>query len=1024
MKSVSLVFVLCLAFLLQAAIGMAAAEPRQLMSAERAGESVLHSGHGDGAKVAGDTLVLMGPWGSGAAWNGQFEDAVGEPAWGGWTSRDLTQRQETYWTVNAADLGAPAALSAWCGDASILPCDPEDPTGGYGNNWHEVIEYRLAISNADSATVVQVTGDLEYSLEPGYDWLGLAVWREGEYVPVVVRSWDDMGNVAANETVTYLPGEYRDGNQIVIQFQVFTDAAFSDADCRYATSGAARLDNLTVTVTNAGQETVSVTDFQDGTFGDWTVVPPVSVGDFAHLWVALHDQDPCRENSSTQLAFVDDGTVVPGTGGTVCQNFCYGPTGFSVNTRGGLLGPEADLDNAVFSPILTWPGDSWDGCQIAFDWYLHELNSGGSGPIYAEWAVRSTASAVAADIENAAWVDRNWSYTGSGAYTRYEDDVSDLVVASPRYVQLRLRVFEPAGVWPGEGDDSTPAPYFDNVRMSAFRKQGPAMAARTVDLANDSFPASGMLDAVDLGANSVRFDMGVDISPDLHLSNDPGDSVVISLRTTRVGAGLTGPPALHYNLIPNPMFDPWRSSGLPNQGQVPTTTPLVPGVPFSGKLAFDLPDSGFLFPGDVLRYFIVAVDEVDGVMATSLMPADTTGFSAPVTTDPLVYAPDFTVRALPSVSPDPVIPDSFVAPGLLVWNDDGSALGWSRWTQALTQLGLKLGVDYDIYATNGAANGAGNGLGGRAAVAQLALYDVMAYTSGTQSNFTLSNGDPFADHSDDLGLLQAWLDLGSRNLFLSGDNLALDLATTGSASLEFMQNVMGLNLHNWSLRSLIGNQVAPVVAALPGNAVVPDASQWLAYGSCDFLNNFDAVSPAGAALSLAEFTGSGGQTGAYSYSAATLNLLPVNSGRVISLPYDLQFVTTVPGGTKAAAPLTARAELLGNILNFLGYDLGAGSGPTDVPGVAPFAVANYPNPFNPRTTIHYQLPQSGHLTLKIFDLRGHCVRTLVDAPTPAGPGQVIWQGQNDQGIPVASGTYFYQAQYDNQAKTGKMSLLK
>ena len=142
------------------------------------------------------------------------------------------------------------------------------------------------------------------------------------------------------------------------------------------------------------------------------------------------------------------------------------------------------------------------------------------------------------------------------------------------------------------------------------------------------------------------------------------------------------------------------------------------------------------------------------------------------------------------------------------------------------------------------------------------------------------------------------------------------------------------------------------------------------------------------------------------------------------MPYDLQFVVSAPESGKASAPLTARARLLGDVLTFLGYDLGAGSGPTDVPIAQQFSVSNFPNPFNPRTTINYHLPKSGHLTLKIFDLRGHCIRTLIDTPMPAGSGQVLWQGQNDQGAPVASGTYFYQAHYENQKQTAKMLLLK
>ena len=993
----------------------------RVQAAAGAVASVLHGGPAAGGKAAGDTLVLLGPWSSGAVLNGEFESAAGEPDWNGWTSVDLTRRPETHWQITAADPGAPTALAAWCGDAAIPSCGPGDPPGGYGNNWHDVIEYRLAVSEPDSASLVTVTALASYDLEPGYDWLGLAVWRSGQYTPTVVRTWDGIGSGLITESLTLLPGEYRPGGEVVVQFQVFTDEGYSDADCNYPSTGAARLDDITVAIVNAGVTTTSFTDFQAGTWGDWVVTRPVSVGDFAGLWTGLRELDPCVQNPGVQVAFVDDGLVVPGTDGQFCRTWCYGPGAHVVNTEGGLLGPDADLQNAVLSPVIAWPGGQWDGCRLAFDWYLHETAGGASGPIYARWAVRSTASADPSEIAAAPWRDRNWSYTGNGVYARYEDDVTDLLVPGVQHVQVRLMAYEPEGWWFGEGEDATPAPYFDNVRVSALHRRGPALAARAVDLANDGFPASGGIDTDAPASLAVRFDMAANISPDLHLHNDPGDSIAVRLRTSRAGAGLTDAPALHYNLIANPAFDAWRTSGLPLRGQVATMTPVTIGAPYDGMVAFDLPDSGFLFPGDVLRYFISATDAAGGVSETSLLPADTTGFATPVAGDLLTYDPNFTVRGLPSLRPDPQAPGQFTAPPILVWNDDGTGTGWSRWAQSLAQLGLAPGVDFDIFLTHGAESGGGNGLGGRAAASQLAPYDVMLYGAGMRFNYTLSDGNPYHDSSDDTGLLRAWLDLGDRGLLLTGDNLGSDLEDSSEITRAFLAEVMGVQLVSWRLEPLVAGQYAPGVAALTGTGIVPDEAAWTAYGSCPVPNNFDAVVPVAPAWRFAEFSEPYGRTGFYPYAAGTVHDLATSGSRVISLPYDLQFVTSP---AKAAGPLTARAALLSDLLAALGAGAGSAPAAVDLPATASLTAASHPNPFNPLTTINYNLPRAGHLLLQIYDLRGSLVSTLIDEPRPAGPSQATWNGTTSAGHPAASGTYFYKLRLGDTSLTRKLTLLK
>ncbi len=92
--------------------------------------------------------------------------------------------------------------------------------------------------------------------------------------------------------------------------------------------------------------------------------------------------------------------------------------------------------------------------------------------------------------------------------------------------------------------------------------------------------------------------------------------------------------------------------------------------------------------------------------------------------------------------------------------------------------------------------------------------------------------------------------------------------------------------------------------------------------------------------------------------------------------------------------------------------------------VGVLAVANHPNPFNPRTTIRMDLPQAGPAELTIHDLAGRVVRRLAfNAETP-GTREFIWQGRDDAGRPAASGIYMVRLVQGRSAVTTKAVLLK
>jgi len=85
---------------------------------------------------------------------------------------------------------------------------------------------------------------------------------------------------------------------------------------------------------------------------------------------------------------------------------------------------------------------------------------------------------------------------------------------------------------------------------------------------------------------------------------------------------------------------------------------------------------------------------------------------------------------------------------------------------------------------------------------------------------------------------------------------------------------------------------------------------------------------------------------------------------------------------------------------------------------------NYPNPFNPTTAIEFSTPLSARISLKVFDLLGKLVATLVDDSLQAGVHKISWNAKKSDGTSLASGTYIYRLAVDGHVVSQKMLLLK
>jgi choice-of-anchor B domain-containing protein len=85
---------------------------------------------------------------------------------------------------------------------------------------------------------------------------------------------------------------------------------------------------------------------------------------------------------------------------------------------------------------------------------------------------------------------------------------------------------------------------------------------------------------------------------------------------------------------------------------------------------------------------------------------------------------------------------------------------------------------------------------------------------------------------------------------------------------------------------------------------------------------------------------------------------------------------------------------------------------------------NFPNPFNPTTTISYNLAEAGHVRLAVYNVTGKQVRVLRDGHQSQGLQSATWNARDDSGRPVSSGVYFYRLETGGSSETKRMTLLK
>lgn len=276
-----------------------------------------------------------------------------------------------------------------------------------------------------------------------------------------------------------------------------------------------------------------------------------------------------------------------------------------------------------------------------------------------------------------------------------------------------------------------------------------------------------------------------------------------------------------------------------------------------------------------------------------------------------------------------------------------------------------------------------------------AMYDLVLSSSG-------ANTSPLGSASYRASL--AAYKSGGGRLMVEGGEIAYDLNYNDSSFLENTLHVTG-----WSGDSSGNMTVADAshpVMSLPNVITGPITNNYSGYGDAD----------------RAPVAANAVMTGAWSSYGSLASVICYDDDD--ATPANGQFVFFL---FNYGAMGDGRMELLQNAINWL---LAQGLDPTpveDETAELPRSVmlsGNYPNPFNPMTVIEFALPATQDVQLSIYDVRGQKVRTLVNGTVAAGHHQVTWQGKDDSGRQMASGTYFYRLSSDEGQQVKKMLLVK
>jgi hypothetical protein len=974
--------------------------------------------------------------------------------WQGWERVDNTAQVDTFTHVDnfsgiaPGDYGLLVPIeglqSMWCGARP----DPGDPymcswitPPGYGNAWSQTL----------MSDELFFTGSITwcyhgvFDSEPDWDQT-FVEYDAGSGNWIELAMYDGTIDTVACHVITIAQLSTK------LRYHFVADGAWSDADGLWNTDGAFIVDSIIV------QDEDLINDYEDfegapfmaKSAGIWTAGVEEPYGRFSGLWNNLGDKDPCGDNFASQVVFfVGSGEPSGLYPGLYDTPFCLG---------GG--GTEAPCqDEAIVSPIIDMtqyssqcdenqdasipPGDlpELGGALLRFTCYrdIPVLNC-----VFYIWSVRNWIAGCPS-----AWEDRNYVYYGPDMdYIYTTQDISDLVGANP--IQMRLGCVDMCLHWfevyctcAGH----TPSPWMDNARIYRYKTTGPQWSSRDLDLFQDKFPES-----LDIESH-CRADAANDVRPNDDPVIDPGDSITVDC-TSLLGGGIAedvlGPRVyMHVKCeYIGPLVPPWGPKpqyifGPSLQGtygiyvgddgvmwtviQADTARTGSAHNPVYDKYMWDMNDS-LITRGYMCSYYFEAFDNA-GAASTHPQYARTRANRTYGNPPYKQVSYIFEWTCLPTGLSDALYIDDFHGRGTFWGNVE------QYWNPSFLAVFPETNRP-DRYDVNNPSSLISNGPGHIAQLSHLAVYYKMFWDSGNLESGTITEGTVYSDKSNDCAFLVNWMNLSEHEcgLWICGDDIAQDLSDPAAApiALALMSTWCGVTLNAdpnaGSYFELTGGRTAggiavPEIVGAPPPSIFgappqPAPDTFYADGGCFVINQFDVLEKTANGQYALEYPDYLGDKYYYGIQAIDTNAAEFIV-KTMWFGSSFQYVRD-----KVAASPPIRNLLLKKVVDWFGNITNEDITDVEETPKAFSLAQNFPNPFNPTTTIKFNMREKGHVTIKIYNVAGQLVRTLVNEVRDVGPQSIDWKGRNDLGKSVASGVYFYKMDTKNFVQTRKMVLLR
>jgi hypothetical protein len=949
--------------------------------------------------------------------------------WQGWTRVDRTGQQGTFFHVDdfaglgGGDFGGLVPLegtkSMWCGarpNAGNPYMCSWAKAPGYGNLWDQSLE----IGPFAFVGGITLSYKCHYDMEPDHDFVRL---QYGLYSDTNMgEEFTGRGDTTISEWLTRPRARFK------LRFHFTSDGAWSDEDGLWNTDGAFIIDSIRIRDNGAMDY---YEDFESAAVGAtsagfWHGTREASYGTYSGLKSNLRDKDPCGEDMTSLIVFFF-GSPHPSTKypGLYDTPFCYGSGGHEAPCQNELVvSPPIDTRrystgcNSIQDGVIP-PGElpSLGGFEYRFAVYA-DLPT--SNLVIYQWHVRNIVNGCPGQ-----WLDRNIASWDNRDWVFEAHDVSDLITSDT--VQVSLGVVDMCDVWylvNGNCAQHTPAPWFDNVRLYRYGNSGPQWSYRDLDLFQDNFPGQEFV-----LESYVRADAANDINTTYNPVIRPGDSIVVDCSSPEGGGIATDPgggPAVYMHVkctyigpapakpdLSGPSLQGTYGSYKSDDGVwtiIQGDTARAHGSVYANKYMFDLNDSLFTRGYEIDYYFT----------ARSAAGTET---ALPKWARSCV--PHFEFTCLPTMNSDVLFVDDYSGRGSFAGTVE------NYWTPIFEYAPGQPNADVDRYDVNGPTSGVSNGPGSRAKTKQLVdQYHAIIWDSGDLWSVTISDGTTNSDKSNDCRMIIDWFEQSEHvcGLWVCGDNVACDLNGLASApALTLLHTWCGVSLVNLSYFDLTGGRagggvVNPLVSGEADAGVfvhegVPD--KFYAYGGCPVINQFDVLEKTAYgkyALSYPVYN----TTNRY---AAIASSQPNPGGFAVNtmwFGFSFQYIRD-----DVFASVPDQFEIARDVFDWWQYAMSPGCCYVDAEAPAAFKLAqNYPNPFNPSTTIRFGMKAKGLVTVKIYDVAGRLVRTLVSEVKEAGAYSAVWDGRNNLGAHVASGIYFYKMEAKGFGATKKLVLLR